>query len=176
MSSDLLLLLAGVAAGIIGTVAGLASLVSYPALLAFGLPPLAANVTNTTAMTSVMVGAAAGARAELRGLRRRLLLLSVCCATGGALGAGLLLWLPASTFAAVVPWLVATGSVLRSCGTGHACGPSVCGPAGTRHVATGGGPGPWPWRRPVSTPATSAPLRASSCSRSCRCGTPRRSR
>jgi uncharacterized membrane protein YfcA len=110
--SDLLLLCAGVAAGIVGTVAGLASLVSYPALLAFGLPPLAANVTNTTAMTSVMAGAAAGARPELRGLGRRLLLLSACCAVGGALGAVLLLWLPASTFAAVVPWLVALGSLL----------------------------------------------------------------
>lgn len=112
MTHALLLLAAGVGAGITGTVAGLASLVSYPALLAVGLPPLAANVTNTTAMTSVMLGAAAGARTELRGLGRRLLLLCLCCAAGGALGAALLLRLPASTFAAVVPWLVALGSLL----------------------------------------------------------------
>lgn len=112
MTHDVLLLVAGVAAGIVGTVAGLASLVSYPALLAFGLPPLAANVTNTTAMTSVMAGAAAGARPELRGLSRRLLPLSLCAAAGGAAGAVLLLWLPASTFTAVVPWLVAAGSLL----------------------------------------------------------------
>ena len=112
MTRDLLLLLAGVAAGITGSVAGLASLVSYPALLAFGLPPLAANVTNTTAMSTVMLGTAAGARPELRGLGRRLLLLSVCSGAGGALGAALLLRLPASTFAAVVPWLVALGALL----------------------------------------------------------------
>lgn len=112
MTRDLLLVVAGVAAGVTGSVAGLASLVSYPALLAFGLPPLAANVTNTTAMSSVMVGTAAGARPELRGQGRRLLLLSLCCGVGGAGGAALLLWLPASTFAAVVPWLVALGSVL----------------------------------------------------------------
>lgn len=141
MVGDLLLVLAGVAAGIIGTVAGLASLVSYPALLAFGLPPLAANVTNTTAMTSVMVGAAVGARTELRGLGRRLLLLSACCAAGGALGAGLLLWLPASTFAAVVPWLVATGSVLLLLrDRARAWAERL---RARRHPARGGGRLPW---------------------------------
>lgn len=112
MLGFLLLALAGVGAGLTGTVAGLASLVSYPALLAFGLPPLAANVTNTTAMSTVIVGTATGARTELRGLGRRLLLLSAWCALGGALGAALLLTTPASAFAAVVPWLVALGSVL----------------------------------------------------------------
>ncbi len=62
-------------AGLCGSAAGLASLVSYPALLAAGLPPLAANVTTTTAMLAGTLGAAAGSRPELRGQGRRVLLL-----------------------------------------------------------------------------------------------------
>jgi hypothetical protein len=63
----LLLVAAGVAAGLCGSVAGLASLFSYPALLAAGLPATAANVTNTGALTFSSVGAAASSRPELSG-------------------------------------------------------------------------------------------------------------
>ncbi|WP_404194632.1 sulfite exporter TauE/SafE family protein [Streptomyces tauricus] len=108
----LLLLAAGVASGLAGSVAGLASLFSYPALLAAGLPPVAANVTNTVALFSNTVGSAVGARAELRGQRARLVRLAVTAALGGAIGAALLLGTPSSTFELVVPWLVALGSVL----------------------------------------------------------------
>ena len=61
-ATALLLLVAGFAAGLSGTIAGLASLFSYPALLAAGLPPLAANVTNTVALTVTGIGSAAGSR------------------------------------------------------------------------------------------------------------------
>ena len=108
----LLLVVAGVGAGLTGSMAGLASLVSYPALLAVGLPPVAANVTNTTAMMATTAGAAAGSRLELRGQGRRLLVLSGQMAAGGLVGAALLLTTPAQAFEAVVPWLVALGSVL----------------------------------------------------------------
>ena len=47
MTAFALLVVAGFGAGVVGTVAGLASLVSYPALLAAGLPPLSANVSMT---------------------------------------------------------------------------------------------------------------------------------
>ena len=107
-----LLVLAGVGAGITGSVAGLASLVSYPALLALGLSPLAANVTNTLGLLTNGPGSAAGARDELRGHGRRLLGLSAWSAVGGGLGAGLLLWGSSATFKHVVPWLIALGSVL----------------------------------------------------------------
>ena len=107
-----LLALAGIGSGLCGSVAGLASLVSYPALLAYGLPPLAANVTNTTAMFATTAGAAAGSRPELRGQGQRLVVLVAQTAVGGALGAALLLTTSASTFAAVVPWLVALGALL----------------------------------------------------------------
>ena len=62
-----LLLVAGVVAGVAGSVAGLASLVSYPALLAVGLPALTANVTNTVALVLYTVSAAAFSRQELAG-------------------------------------------------------------------------------------------------------------
>lgn len=112
-ASDVLLLIgAGVGAGLVGSVAGLASLVSYPALLLAGLSPLAANVTNTTAMFATTVGATAGSRPELRGQGRRLLALAGQAVTGGAIGAVLLLTTPAAAFEAVVPWLVGLGAVL----------------------------------------------------------------
>jgi uncharacterized protein len=107
-----LLVLAGVGAGLTGSVAGLASLVSYPALLALGLSPLAANVTNTIGLLSNGPGSAAGGREELRGHGRRLLILSAWAAVGGALGALLLLWGSSALFKQLVPWLIALGSVM----------------------------------------------------------------
>ncbi|WP_030622060.1 sulfite exporter TauE/SafE family protein [Streptomyces sclerotialus] len=112
LASAVLLLAAGVAAGLAGSIAGLASLFSYPALLAAGLPPVAANVTNTVALFSNTVGTAAGSRAELRGQRRRLVRLACIAALGGAIGAALLLGTPSSAFELAVPWLIALGSVL----------------------------------------------------------------
>ncbi|MCG5211706.1 sulfite exporter TauE/SafE family protein [Streptosporangium sp. KLBMP 9127] len=111
-ASTALLALAGVASGLAGSIAGLASLFSYPALLALGMPPIVANVTNTVALFSTTVGAAAGSRAELKGQRRRVIKLVVLAAAGGSLGALLLLSTPSSTFELVVPWLIALGSVL----------------------------------------------------------------
>lgn len=107
-----LLLLAGVGAGITGYGAGLASLVSYPALLAVGLSPLAANATNTAALTGVAVGGVSSARQELVGTRARLVRFGAAGLVGGVVGALLLVVLPESTFAAVVPWLVVLGSMV----------------------------------------------------------------
>jgi uncharacterized protein len=108
----LLLAVAGVGAGLIGSIAGLASLISYPALLGVGLPPLAANVTNTVALVFSGVGSALGSRVELAGQKARLRRLGVASLAGGAVGAGLLLLTPPGTFARVVPWLIAAASVL----------------------------------------------------------------
>jgi len=72
VTEALALLVAGAAAGFISTVVGLASLVSYPALLAIGLPPLTANMTNTVALLFTGVGAAAGSRPELAGQGSRI--------------------------------------------------------------------------------------------------------
>ncbi len=108
----LLLVLAGVGAGLAGSMAGLASLVSFPALLAVGLPPVAANVTNTVALVGSSLGAAAGSRPELVGQWRRISRLAPAVAVGGLAGAGLLLLGPATAFEAVVPYLVAASALL----------------------------------------------------------------
>jgi hypothetical protein len=106
------LLSAGFGAGLVGSVAGLASLLSYPALLAVGLPPLAANVSNTVALVFSGVGSALGSRVELRGQAPRLRPLGAAALAGGATGAALLLLTPASAFETVVPLLVLVASVL----------------------------------------------------------------
>ncbi|GAB2697460.1 sulfite exporter TauE/SafE family protein [Thalassiella azotivora] len=107
----LLLLAAGVAAGVVGAGAGLASLVSYPALLAVGLPPLAANVTNTVSLTLTGAGAITGSRPELAGQAWRVRRFALMGLLGGTAGAALLLTTPAEAFEAVVPALVGFASL-----------------------------------------------------------------
>jgi uncharacterized membrane protein YfcA len=102
----------GVLAGIVSTVASLASVVSYPALLALGLPPVSANVTNTVALMFTAVGAAAGSRPELAGQGQRVVRLGLLTATGGGTGAALLLLTPARGFELVAPVLIALGSLV----------------------------------------------------------------
>ena len=100
------LALAGIGAGLAGSAAGLASLVSYPALLAVGLPPVPANVTNSVALVGSGLGSALGSRPELSGQRQRLLRLGLIALAGGVVGAALLLLTPPDTFAAMVPVLI----------------------------------------------------------------------
>ena len=105
-----LLVVAGVGGGLIGSVAGLASLISYPALLATGMPPLTANVTNTVALVLNGVGSITASRPELVGQRRRLVRLSVAGLVGGVVGAVLLLLTPSAAFERLVPFLIAAAS------------------------------------------------------------------
>lgn len=106
-----LLVLAGFGAGLTGSIAGLASLISYPALLATGLPPITANITNTVALVLVGVGSVSASRPELAGQRPRLLRLCVAALLGGVAGAVLLLLTPSSAFERLVPFLIAGASV-----------------------------------------------------------------
>jgi hypothetical protein len=108
----LFLYAAGVAGGIVSVLVSLASLVTFPALLAAGLPPVSANVTNTVALTFTGVGAFLGGRRELRGQGSDLLPLALIAAAGGLSGAALLLLLPGRTFELVAPVLIAAASVL----------------------------------------------------------------
>jgi uncharacterized protein len=105
------LLAAGIGGGIAGTMASVASVVSYPALLALGLPPLAANVTNTMALVFCVPGAMLGSRPELSGQGPRLLRFGAVLAVGGALGACALLLAPPGAFALVVPVLIGMAAV-----------------------------------------------------------------
>ncbi|MGO9079605.1 MAG: sulfite exporter TauE/SafE family protein [Streptosporangiaceae bacterium] len=106
------LLAAGVGAGLASTIASLASVISYPALLAVGLPPVSANVTNTVALVFTAVGAAAGSRPELAGQGRLAGRLGLVTAVGGAAGAALLLASPPGAFAAAAPVLIAAAATL----------------------------------------------------------------
>jgi uncharacterized protein len=106
------LFLAGIAGGIVSVLVSLASLVTYPALLAVGLAPVSANVTNTVSLTFTAIGATIGGRRELEGQREMLLRLAVVGAAGGLTGAILLLALPSSWFELLAPLLIAVASLL----------------------------------------------------------------
>jgi uncharacterized membrane protein YfcA len=112
LPAPVLLVLAGVAAGLTGSMAGLASLFSYPALLAVGLPPTIANQTNTIALATASVGSIVGSRPELRGQRARVLRLLPLTVLGGVIGGALVLVTPSQTFALIVPFLVGGASLV----------------------------------------------------------------
>ncbi len=104
------LVLAGIGAGLTGSIAGLASLISYPALLATGLPPVTANITNTAALVLNSVGSVSASRPELKHQGRRLLPLMAAAVLGGVVGAVLLLLTPTEAFERIVPFLIAAAS------------------------------------------------------------------
>ncbi len=106
-----LLILAGIGAGLVGSVAGLASLISYPALLLAGVPPVTANMTNTVSMSLLAVGSVSASRPELTGQRRRLLRHVPAGILGGVAGAALLVLTPAGAFEKIVPALIGLASV-----------------------------------------------------------------
>jgi uncharacterized protein len=106
-----LLVLAGVGAGLIGSIAGLASLVSYPALLAVGLAPVTANVTNTVALVFSSIGSISASRPELAGQRRRLRRLLPVSILGGVVGGLLVLFTPSHAFERIVPILIGLSSI-----------------------------------------------------------------
>lgn len=102
-----LLVVAGFFAGVVGFVTGLASIVSYPALLAAGLPPVAANVTNTVAMVGAGAGALSNSLREVVDTGPRVWWWTLYAVAGGATGALVLLAAPPGSFETVVPYLVA---------------------------------------------------------------------
>jgi len=108
-----LLTAAGFAAGGVNAVAGGGSLISFPALLAGGVPSVPANVTNTVALWPGYVGGAIGYRRDVATQqRRRLAMYGSVGVLGAIVGAVVLLDTPARVFTSVVPWLVATGTLL----------------------------------------------------------------
>jgi uncharacterized membrane protein YfcA len=104
--------LAGLAAGTINTVVGSGTLITFPTLLAFGVPPVTANVSNTIGLVPGSVSGVVGYRRELEGQRPRVLRIGIASLVGGVLGAVLLLVLPDKAFSAIVPALVGLGILL----------------------------------------------------------------
>ncbi len=111
-SEVIVLLAAGTLGGIFSTVVSIASLVTYPVLLALGVPPLSANMTNTVSLVLTGAGSVASSRPELAGQGQRVLRLGIITALGGATGATVLLLTPASTFTVVVPVLIGGASLV----------------------------------------------------------------
>ena len=110
MSHDLLQALAifaaGLAAGTINAVVGSGTLITFPTLLAFGYPPVLANVSNNVGLVPGVASGVHGYRAELVGQRRRVIRLGSASVCGGLVGAILLLVLPAGAFKEIVPALI----------------------------------------------------------------------
>ncbi len=130
-------LVAGMAAGTINVVVGSGTLITFPTLLAFGVPPVTANVSNTIGLVPGVASGIVGYRRELRGQRARALRLGTASVTGGAIGAGLLLWLPPGAFGAIVPALILVGLVLV------VLQPRITAWVDARHDGARGEHGPW---------------------------------
>jgi uncharacterized membrane protein YfcA len=106
------ILAAGVVAGAINAVVGSGTLFTFPVLLAFGYPPVVANVSNTVGLVPGSAAGAFGYRRELEGQRARTLRLSTASVSGGVVGGVLLLTLPASAFKEIVPAFIVIALVL----------------------------------------------------------------
>lgn len=108
----LILFVAGIAAGLLASIAGLASLVSYPVLLAIGVPPVSANTTNTAALIFTGIGASMSSLKELNSSRKTTWRVAIFALLGAVVGSIILVFAPASTFEKVVPFLIFGAGVL----------------------------------------------------------------
>jgi uncharacterized membrane protein YfcA len=125
------LILAAALAGAVNALAGGGTLITFPSLLAFGIPPIAANATSTVALVPGSFSAFWGFRRDIAAERGDLLWMAPPSLAGGVLGALLVLWVGNRTFALVVPWLIFGATLLfmmqapikrwldRRMGTGH---------------------------------------------------------
>ncbi|MFD1318368.1 sulfite exporter TauE/SafE family protein [Loigolactobacillus zhaoyuanensis] len=107
-----ILFVTGIVAGLLSSIAGLASLVSYPVLLLLGVPPISANTTNTAALIFTGVGSSISSVKELQHNQRDMWQVTAYALIGGILGSILLVFAPETTFARVVPFLVFSAGVL----------------------------------------------------------------
>jgi uncharacterized membrane protein YfcA len=108
----LAIFIAGLAAGTINTVVGSGTLITFPTLLAFGYPPVLANVSNNVGLVPGVASGVYGYRSQLGGQRRRLIRLGSASVCGGLVGAILLLTLPQSAFKDIVPALIGLAVVM----------------------------------------------------------------
>jgi uncharacterized membrane protein YfcA len=100
------ILFAGMAAGAINAVAGSGTLITFPALVAIGYPPVTATMSNAIGLVLGGVSGTWGYRQELRGQGRRLIGQAIAAVIGALIGAFLLLHLPEDAFETVVPYLI----------------------------------------------------------------------
>lgn len=108
----ILLVVIGIVAGIISAAAGLASLVSYPALLAMGLPPVLANVTSAWSTVGSAYSSIAASTKELRNDRKQMWMIIPLVFVGAIIGAFLLFALPGKLFQELVPFCIGIAGVI----------------------------------------------------------------
>jgi uncharacterized membrane protein YfcA len=108
----LVVVLVSAVAGAMNAIAGGGTLLTFPALVWLGIPPLNANATSTVALVPAAIASVAGYRSELAGARRWALGFAIPSVLGGLLGAILLRLTPADRFEALVPWLVLGATTL----------------------------------------------------------------
>jgi uncharacterized membrane protein YfcA len=104
--------LAALAAGLVNALAGGGTLISFPALIALGVPEIAANITNTVALCPGYLGGALAQREDLRGQQRRLWLLVPAGIIGGITGSFLLLVASEQVFHVIIPFLILSAAML----------------------------------------------------------------
>ena len=107
-----LVFLAAAVGGAINAVAGGGTLITFPAVVGLGVPPLAANATSTVALWPGSLAGMWGFRSELAGTREWLLWFTAPSILGGITGALLLLYTPAGRFEEIVPFLVLGATLL----------------------------------------------------------------
>lgn len=110
--NEVLIFLAAVAAGFINAMAGGGTLVTFPVLLAIGIPPIVANVTNTVALVPGTIGGMWSQRNEFHSQYRRLLKLLPVAIVGGILGGLLILNTSESAFRSIIPFLIFAATLL----------------------------------------------------------------
>jgi uncharacterized membrane protein YfcA len=130
-------LFAGLAAGAINTVVGSGTLITFPTLIAFGVPPVTANESNTIGLVPGVASGTIGYRRELKGQRARAIRLGSASVLGGIAGAVLLLSLPEGAFSAIVPALILVGLLLV------VLQPRISAWVSRRHDGARGEFGPW---------------------------------
>jgi len=108
--------LAALAAGAVNALAGGGTLISFPVLLALGVPPISANITNTVALVPGYLGGTYAQRADLTGQGRRMRVLLPAAALGGLAGAALLLLTPERAFEVLIPFLIVVAVVVLALG------------------------------------------------------------
>ena len=110
--NTLMMIAAAFAAGVINSIAGGGTLITFPILIWLGLDPKVANATSTVALWPGLFGGLFGYRRELENSSTILLRLGITSVIGGAVGAWLLIWTPSPTFARLVPFLILFATVL----------------------------------------------------------------
>src|SRR5208337_3028527 len=104
--------LAALAAGMVNAIAGGGTLISFPTLVALGVPDVVANITNTVALCPGYFGGALAQRKDLVGQKKRLIMLVPAGIIGGLTGGMLLLYVSKQTFHLLVPFLILLGAAL----------------------------------------------------------------